>query len=298
MYSSYRNAWAVLALLAASSYSCENASAQSFKFAGNLGDPIVAGHAVMDASPCLKDALMGRPARHADATPAGVIASSCDEPSATATTAIPCRPAILSGTGCESPSDPVEMQLIAMGKAGQKIFRAREKVLDILQTGNPCKTWFQERDSNPAATFRTLSFVLDSHGDEYVLESAEPGQMNIFRSPYVAKVIQGDGAGTAVTLNMNGAFFSTMARVVEVSKEGGPSNYRGTRLLHVGPYDGDTLPAQVITLLHEFGHVLDLLPNDRDDLDGKSGKNTNEVLRSCSAEVQLLTRHHTLAAGH
>ena len=122
--------------------------------------------------------------------------------------------------------------------------------------------------------------------------------MNIFQNPYVAKVIQGDGAYAAVTLNAKGAFFSAMAGVVEVYKEGGPSSFRGTRLLHVGPYDGGTLLAQIVTLLHEFGHVLDLLPTDMDDLDGKSGRNTNEVLRSCTAEVEMAARSNTFSASH
>lgn len=185
-----------------------------------------------------------------------------------------------------------------MGKAGQKISRARERVLDILETENACRAWFQEKDSNPAATFRTLSFQLDRHGDDFVLESRDKGPMNIFRSPYVAKVIQGDGPYGVITLNTKGAFFSTQARVLEVRKEGGPANQRGTRLLHVGPYDGDTLAAQVITLLHEFGHVLDLLPADQDNVDGKSVENTNKILRLCGAEVDAPARRGFLAATH
>jgi len=42
--------------------------------------------------------------------------------------------------------------------------------------------------------------------------------------------------------------------------------------------------AQILVLLHEFGHVLDLLPADENNVDGKSVQNTNEVLRYCRAE--------------
>jgi hypothetical protein len=225
-------------------------------------------------------------------------ASSCDEPTAVIPTVKPCQLSSLAGAGCERPNDPVQTNLITLGKAGQKISRAREKVLEILEVENDCKTWFREKDSNPAATFRTLSFDMDFLGDEYVFESIEVGRTTILRNPYVAKVIQGDGQYATITLNTKGAFFSAMARVVEVRKDGGPVSFRGTHLLHVGPYDGDTLPAQVVTLLHEFGHVLDLLPTDLDDLDGKSGRNTNEVLRSCSVEVESLARRNLLSAGH
>jgi hypothetical protein len=42
----------------------------------------------------------------------------------------------------------------------------------------------------------------------------------------------------------------------------------------------------MVTLLHEFGHIIDLLPEDADDLDGKSVRNTDEVMRHCRGEVQ------------
>jgi hypothetical protein len=247
---------------------------------------------------CVKGAAGGAADRHVNAAAAGDPATSCEEPPAVSPAVRPCDSQSPTGPGCVGPTDLVQAQLIALGNAGEKIARAREKVLEILQTENACKAWFQEKDANPAATFRTLSFALDFRGDEYVVESSDIGPMNIFRNPYVAKVIQGDGPYATITLNAKGAFFSTMARVVELHKGGGPSSFRGTYLLHVGPFDGDTLPAQVITLLHEFGHVLDLLPADLDDLDGKSGRNTNEVLRSCSGEIASWARRNMLSAGH
>src|SRR5262249_31405321 len=148
------------------------------------------------------------------------------------------------------------------------------------------------KDANPAATFRTLSFVLDPRGDEFVREMKDAGPLNIFTSPYVARVMQGDGDHGTITLNPKGAFFSVAARVLEVTREGGPLTVRGTRLLHVGPYDGDSLPAQVTTLLHEFGHVLDLLPVDEHNVDGKSVQNTIEVLHYCRAEIGSMSRRN------
>jgi hypothetical protein len=199
---------------------------------------------------------------------------------------------------CNDAKDLVQPNLDAMGKAGRKILRAREKVLEILGTENPCSAWFRAKDSNPAATFRTLRFELDLHGEEFIRESTDIGPVNLFRNPYVAKVIQGDGPYGTVTINPKGAFFSAMARVLEVRREGGPPNMRGARLLHVGPYDGDTLAAQVVALLHEFGHVLDILPSDQDNVEGRSVQNTHEVLRYCGAEVDLLSKRSTVSASH
>jgi hypothetical protein len=185
-----------------------------------------------------------------------------------------------------------------MGKAGQKILRARGKVLEILGTENACSAWFRSKDANPAATFRTLRYQLDLHGEEYILESRDTGPLDLFRNPYVARVIQGDGPYGTVTINPKGAFFAVMARVYEVRKEGGPASMRPTRLLHVGPYEGDTLHAQVVTLLHEFGHVLDILPSDQDNVEGRSVHNTGEVLRNCRAELDSLPKRGTVSAKH
>ena len=233
---------------------------------------------------------------HADAEVTGDAPTSCGALSAATLARKPCEAANRAGMGCEEPKDLVQSDLEAMGKAGQKILRAREKVLEILGTENGCSVWFRSKDSNPAATFRTLRYELDLHGDEYILESRDAGPLDLFRNPYVARVVQGDGAYGTITINPKGAFFTVMARVFEVKREGGPASMRATRLLHVGPYDGDTLLAEVVTLLHEFGHVLDILPSDQDNVEGRSVQNTYEVLRNCRPELDSLSKRSTVLA--
>jgi len=191
----------------------------------------------------------------------------------------------------------VQEYLESIGKPGRKILRAREKVLEILETENACSAWFREKDPNPAATFRTLTYVVDRQGEEFILQSKTPDNMTIFRNPYVAKVFQGDGRYATITINARGAFFSPIANVVQVSREGGPVSDRRPRVTDVGPYAGDTMHAQVLVLLHEFGHVLDLLPADENNIDGKSVHNTNEVLRFCRSEVESKGKRATLSAA-
>ena len=176
--------------------------------------------------------------------------------------------------------------LNTMGKQGQKILLARQKVLEILQAENACTEWYRSKDADPATTFRTLTFSLDHQGESYALKTNEPGELDLIRSPYVASVMQGEGRDATVTINVNGGFFYPMASVLKSHKDGGPLNFQGVRLLHVGPYAGGTLKAQVVTLLHEFGHVANLLPPDWDDHEGKSRQNTDEVLRFCRGEVE------------
>jgi len=209
----------------------------------------------------------------------------------------PCSPSGLGRSGCNAPKDLVPGELGPLRKAGQSILRAREKVLEILQTDNACSDWFRTKDMNPAATFRTLKFALDDKGEEYVRESRDAGLLQIFRSPYVARVYQGDGSFATITLNAKGGFFYGLSKVIEVPREGGPWDYKGYRLLRVGPYAGSTLNAQVATLLHEFGHLLDLLPIDEGDQDGKSVQNTYEVLRYCRPEVESKAKRGALAAA-
>jgi hypothetical protein len=187
---------------------------------------------------------------------------------------------------CNGSGDPVLEKLSAFGKAGAKIARAREEILDILRTENACTEWFATKDATPANTFQSLNFLLDQRGPKDVFESNVTVSMFIIRQPYVARATQDGGAHTAITINAHGAFYRTQGTALKVVPEGGPVQADGTRLLTVGAYRGDTLPAQMVTLLHEFGHIIDLLPEDADNLDGKSVRNTNEVLRHCRGEVE------------
>jgi hypothetical protein len=203
-----------------------------------------------------------------------------------------CLPNVTGGLGvphafpCNEPDDTVPGELSALGKAGLKIARAREEVLEILRSENACTEWFEAKEANPAATFQSLSFVLDLHGPQDIFESTNRESLVVRRQPYVAQATQDAGAHTTITINVNGAFYRPQGNVLRILPEGGPVHTNGTRLLTVGSYRGDTLPAQVTTLLHEFGHIIDLLPEDADNLDGKSVSNTDEVLRHCRAEVE------------
>lgn len=209
---------------------------------------------------------------------------------------LPCNAAGLTRAGCPT-VDFVHEQLDTIGKPGKEILQAREKVLEILQTENSCSQWYRSKDADPEATFRTLSFELDPKGMNYVVETWEPGGVIVYRNPYVASVTQGGGPYSMVTINRNGAFFATMAKVGDRSREGGPVSFRGVRYLRVGPYGGNTLQAQVVTLLHEFGHLLELLPTDKDDYEGRSVQNTMEVLRFCRAQVESKDRRSLFSAS-
>ena len=295
MYSAPRSVWAV-ALLFISSFSGTVAFPQSARFIRDASDTLPLVNLPVGRAPCRADSSRTSVAPYAAISATTAAGSPCDTPLVRGPSVSPCSSVSIAPIGCGAPRDVVQDELANMGKAGQKILRARERVLEILQTENACSEWFREMDSNPADTFRTIGFEVDRKAEDFVLESKDPDNLNIFRNPYVAKVFQGDGRYAKITINANGAFFSSMARVLEVLKGGGPLTHRGPRATDVGPYAGDTMNAQVLVLLHEFGHALDLLPADENNVDGKSVQNTSEVLRFCRAEIESKTRRNTLSA--
>jgi hypothetical protein len=209
----------------------------------------------------------------------------------------PCNLSTQATIPCSASSDVVRDDLNTMGKQGQSILRARDKVLEILQNENACTAWYRTKNPDPASVFRTLTFSLDRDGEVYIRKSPESGGIELIRNPYVAYVLQGEGPNSTVTININGAFFFPMANVAEDRFEGGPLSFRGARAIGVGPYAGGTLRAQVLALLHEFGHVIDLLPPDHGDYEGKSRQNTQDVLRYCRAEVESKEAPRTFLAS-
>lgn len=191
-------------------------------------------------------------------------------------------------------TDPVRAELIAMGKAGEAISLARDKVMQILQSENSCSAWFKKADPNAAATFASLRFILDPKGPRYILGWRANGGETLFKHPYSGSTIAGRGPKSAVTLNANGPFFVRSGPVFWQPMAGIVPRPLGWGTFEVGAYPGNTAPAQIVTLLHEFGHVVGRIPNDSDELSGQSGRNTEQVIRYCHAQIKAASRH----SGH
>lgn len=164
-------------------------------------------------------------------------------------------------------------------------------VLGILQSENACSAWYREKDADPADTFQSLEFDVDSKGPIYILESNLNPGLGLFWHPYVAMSAENAGPGATIKLNANGAFFHSDAAVRKGSREGGPMRAGGIRELKIDSYMGDTREAQITALLHELGHITGRIPPDPDKADGMSRRNTTEVLRFCRAEVESAAKH-------
>jgi hypothetical protein len=182
--------------------------------------------------------------------------------------------------------DRVALELSVLGKQGDMIARAREQVLEILQQGNACTAWFQGADPDPAEVVWSLHFALETKGPSYVYGTRDSHGWQVFKHPWAARSIENGGRDSTILLNANGPFFNRTSVVMQLDPRGMPARPDGNRLLTVSSYEGNTPEAQITILLHELGHIIGRLPEDADSLDGRSSRNTSEVLRHCKIETR------------
>jgi hypothetical protein len=188
--------------------------------------------------------------------------------------------------GTSSHDERVMLELSALGKQGDTIARARGQVLDILQNGNTCTAWFQEADPDPAEVFRSLHFELEMRGPSYVYGIRDNERGQLLKHPWAARSIEYGGRNSIILLNANGPFFKRTSIIVQLDPREMLRRPDGIRLLRVASYEGNTPEAQITILLHELGHIIGRLPEDDDSWDGRSSRNTAEVLRHCKAETR------------
>ena len=184
----------------------------------------------------------------------------------------------------------VARELSVLGKRGDAIARAREQVLDILQPGNACSAWFEEVNPDPAEVFRSVQFELEVRGTSYVYAVRDNTRGQLFKHPWAARTTQNAGRNAVIQLNGNGPFFNRSSRIMQLAPGGILAIPAGDLTLTISDYNGDTPQAQITILLHELGHIIGRLPEDDDSWDGRSFRNTSEVLRHCKAEVRLAAR--------
>jgi hypothetical protein len=192
--------------------------------------------------------------------------------------------------------DPVLEELKAMGEQGLIIMRAREEVVEILEGHNRCAAWFEQAKPDAVRKFRSLRYTIDESDPQYTLKIQNAEGRWLYQQPYVASSIEDASAGSTITINGKGAFFQLRAGVRIVPRNGGPGGLSTSQLLHIDFYVGGRVGAQVAALLHEFSHVVGLLPPDGGSVFGRelSTQNTQTVLRHCRAQVEAAEKHKSL----
>ena len=153
MYSVPRGILAVAVVLV-SNFSGTEPFPQAINFIRHAADPLTLAKSDLGRAYCTDRSASEVHALHAPTAAGGEADSPCDTPPESAPPVNPCNPGSSAPIGCAPARDMVQESLAAMGKPGQKIMRARERVLEILQSGNACSAWFREKDANPGAIFR------------------------------------------------------------------------------------------------------------------------------------------------
>jgi hypothetical protein len=193
--------------------------------------------------------------------------------------------------------EPVVQALAGLGKNGDAIARARDQVLDILQQNNACTAWFQESDPDAAEVFRSLHFEVEASGTSYVYGMRDPNRGLLLKHPWAAKAFQNAGRNSTILLNAHGPFFNHSSMVMQLESGGTIARPTGNLVLTIFPYTGNSPGAQIVILLHELGHIIGRLPSDDDSWDGRSARNTAEVLRHCKAETNAAV-HNNLRSSN
>jgi hypothetical protein len=181
-----------------------------------------------------------------------------------------------------------ETGLRDIGQDGTTIARAREAVYEILSRDNTCSAWFEQADPRIADTFLSLAFSVDEEGSKRIIKERNDEGTWIVHGPYIAKTWQRGGPGTTITINRNGAFFQRTGDIYQVSWVGGIPNFSGGwKYLHVGPFIGGSVQAQIIAILHELAHVVGAAPADDSSIVGfaLSQENTALILRHCRSQA-------------
>jgi len=185
-------------------------------------------------------------------------------------------------------ADPVEKELLDLGHLGESIQNVRAEAIGMLSEENSCSAWFRAAEPEAAAKFRSLRYVVDSAGPGEILKIQASSGSAVTIQPYVARTGQDVGPGSTITLNAHGAFFEELARVRSRYSLNDSMLDNKYRPLVVGNFPGSTPAARLLTLLHEFGHVVDILPIDAGVPDGPilSVRNTETVLSHCGSQIR------------
>jgi hypothetical protein len=183
-------------------------------------------------------------------------------------------------------TDDVSTELTALGERGAVITRVREQTFGILDSENSCSAWFREVAPDTAEVFESLHYEIEKDGPSYVQHMRNTDGTNLFKHPWTARTTENSGRDSTIALNPSGAFFRPNLPLVNIDRLGGHEwMTEDVHRLAIASYSGNTARAQITTLLHELGHVVGRLPEDDDSWNGRSTRNTAEVLRHCKHEI-------------
>ncbi len=187
-------------------------------------------------------------------------------------------------------NDAIQAELLAMNRPGAIVAQAREQVLTILQGENGCSAWYRQADSKSAGVFRSLHYEIREDRPSYVSLHIDTYGREILKHPWGARSGENAGRDSFIELNADGPFFNSTSPMMQMDLTGIIVRPAGYRSLIVGSFRGNTIEARIAILLHELGHVVGRLPEDADAWDGRSQRNTEEVLRHCKRDIRAVSQ--------
>jgi len=201
-------------------------------------------------------------------------------------------PFIPSAIGFEKPphKDRVSSDQ-SLDDGGELVARVRVQVLALLQTENACAAWFKESEPDAAGVFASLRIEIGERKPAYVVHMKNEDGDNRFKHPWAARTTQAGGRDSLIWLNPGGPFFNSSSLVVDLDPMSALLIPGTTRRLFVGSFAGSTNEAQMATLIHELGHVVGRIPEDDDSWDGRSSRNTEEVMKHCKHEIRSIAKN-------
>ena len=154
-------------------------------------------------------------------------------------------------------------------------------VKSVLVSAGDCAKFFGSAKVDALTRFDHTDFVTVNGPDRqsWTLVSNVPTQV----PPYVWDAQVQPGAGGFVQLNRNGGFYQQTVR--NVLAGGGYGSNLPTGTIRAGDFIGGSLEYQITNVLHELGHLLDLLPSDKSGGPGASNANTNLILSKCKDAI-------------
>jgi hypothetical protein len=195
-------------------------------------------------------------------------------------------PCPANSQGSSKKNGRVRSKLTASDNREAVLQRAREQTLAILQSDNACSAWFREADGDAAEVFESVHYQIERDSLSYVFRATDTRGEELYKQPWVAQTYESTGRNSTVRLNSHGSFFNLSSQVVVLDPGGVPVQFEGYRVLTIASFRGNTAEAQITTLLHELGHIIGRIPEDDDSWDGRSARNTEEVLRNCKKEIR------------
>jgi hypothetical protein len=154
-------------------------------------------------------------------------------------------------------------------------------VKDVLVSSGDCAKFFDSAKIDALTRFDNTDFVTVNGPDRvtWALVNSKPTQV----PPYAWDAQVQPGVGRFVQLNRNRGFYQQTTR--NVLAGGGYGSNLSTGTIKAGDFIGGSLEYQITTVLHELGHLVDLLPSDKSGGPEASNANTNLILSKCKDAI-------------